>query len=178
MSTARVNNTSRRLACSGGWLLEHAGDPAFVSQLAESVANLGMLEDSQGHRSGGRARLAEASSLIAIDCRRRRRSAVFAQPGDCLEQLELCAGEARSGGGRAGVARRSKFWNGCRRRAAMARNIRTTFALCYNNLAALESRGQAAEAIEWYGRAVALAGANGSQGAGRRAEPQRSGGES
>ena len=29
---------------------DHSGDASFASQLAESVANLGMLEDGQGHQ--------------------------------------------------------------------------------------------------------------------------------
>jgi eukaryotic-like serine/threonine-protein kinase len=137
---------------------ENPGEPSFASQLAQSVANLGMLEDGLGHQEAAERALAEAVALLrpvteseGSDPRFSRNLAIASNNlSYVLAKRDPAAAERAAREAIEILERVSQSSSGGAR-------YQDDLALCYNSLAALESRaGKLPEAIEWYGRAVAL----------------------
>jgi eukaryotic-like serine/threonine-protein kinase len=137
---------------------EHANEPSFASQLAESVANLGMLENSQGNQAAAERALAESVALLrpvadssGADARYSRNLAIASN------NLSYVIAKRDPAAAERAAREAIQILEGLTKGGADAAPYQDDLALCCNNLAALESRsGRLPEAIEWYGRAVAL----------------------
>lgn len=148
----------RAIAMQRRLLSAHADDPSLESQLAESVANLGMLDDGQGHQEVAERALTEAVALLrpiadsaAGETRYPRNLAI------ALNNLSYVVGKRDPAAAERAAREAIEILERVSQDPAAGRRYEDDLALCYNNLAELESRaGKTAEAIEWYGKAVAL----------------------
>jgi eukaryotic-like serine/threonine-protein kinase len=139
-------------------LSAHADDPSLMSQLAESVANLGMLDDGQGHQAAAEQALTEAVALLrpiadsaAGETRYPRNLAI------ALNNLSYVVGKRDPAAAERAAREAIEILERVSHDPAAGRRYEDDLALGYNNLAELESRtGKTAEAIDWYGKAVAL----------------------
>jgi tetratricopeptide (TPR) repeat protein len=137
---------------------DHSSDASFASQLAESVANLGMLEDGQGHQEAAERALVESVALLrpaaadtSSDPRYSRNLAIASN------NLSYVLAKRDPAAAERAAHEAIEILEGVAKGATDGGRYQDDLALCYNNLAALESRaGKPSEAIEWYGRAVSL----------------------
>jgi serine/threonine protein kinase len=148
---ARAIAVQRRLAG------ELHDNPAYTAELAESVANQGMLEHQQGDQVAAEQALSEAVALLRpiasgekSDARYGRNLAIALNNlSYVLAKRDLRAAEQTASESIKILEELTRGDDGAR--------YQDDLALCYNNLAALESRaGQLTDAISWYERAVAL----------------------
>ena len=137
---------------------EHPDDATSLSQLAESQANLGMLLDQLGDATGAERSLSAARDVL------RSIAASHSDDPECARHLAIVSNNlsyvlrkndpaAADLASREAITILQRLSNGAAGRAKYQDDL----ALCYNNLAALESQKQHwDEAIGWHLQAIAL----------------------
>jgi eukaryotic-like serine/threonine-protein kinase len=157
MSTARTHYQAA-IRIQQRLVDEHKTDPAFAGQLAESEGNLGMLLDQIGDSPQ-----AEKSLRSAVEVRRRAADSTVDQPQPARDLAIACNNLSYVLRNRdvAGAEKTAQEAIGILERLVHENPTRIQFqddlALCYNNLAALESRQERwGTAIESHQKAIAL----------------------
>jgi serine/threonine protein kinase len=135
-----------------------AGEPAYASQLAESQANLGMLLDQIGESAAAEASLRAAVEMLRplaesfADEPKYARNLAIACNNLCFVLRKRDADIARP------VAQEAvEILQRLTQKHPGQLRFEDDLALCYNNLAAIEShRGGFSEAARWHAEAIAI----------------------
>jgi tetratricopeptide (TPR) repeat protein len=137
---------------------EYPNESAFASQLAESVANLGMLDDGQGRQQDAERRLSESVSIMrSIADGETKGARQLRNLAIALNNLSFAVAKRDALAAERPAREAIEILERISQSGADGQQYQDDLALAYNNLAALESRAnELPEAIESYRKAVAL----------------------